>query len=97
MIDLGTETVLSLNQAAKAAPGRPHLATIWRWAQRGVKGVKLETIVVGGRRFTSSEAIERFIARTTAAANGEPAPIRTPRQRQRAIAAAEAALARDGI
>lgn len=96
-IDIGTENPLSLTEAAKVAPGRPHLATVWRWCQRGVRGVKLETIVVGGRRFTTTEALERFIARTTAAANGEPAPIRTPRQRQRAIAAAEAALAADGI
>lgn len=65
-IEIGTETVLSLTEAAKIAPGRPHLATIWRWCQRGVRGVKLETIVVGGRRFTTTEALERFIARTKA-------------------------------
>ncbi|HWB11540.1 MAG TPA: DUF1580 domain-containing protein [Pirellulales bacterium] len=96
-IDIGTETPLSLTEAAKFAPGRPHLATVWRWCQRGVRGIKLETIVVGGRRFTTVEALERFITRTTAAANREPASVRTPRQRQRAIEAAEAALARDGI
>jgi hypothetical protein len=49
----------------------------------------LESIVCAGRRYTSVEAIERFVAATTAAANGERPPIRTPRQRQRAIEAAE--------
>ena len=30
----------------------------------GIKGgIKLETILVGGKRFTSVEAIERFVAR----------------------------------
>lgn len=36
--------------------------TAWRWALRGVRGVKLESFVVGGRRFTSREACQRFLA-----------------------------------
>jgi len=51
-------------------PGQPHLSTLWRWYRRGVRGVRLETVVVGGRRFTSRAAIERFIERTTVARDG---------------------------
>jgi len=44
-------------------------------------------------RVTSTEAIERFITATTAAAAGPPVPIRTARQPERDIARAEAELA----
>jgi len=74
MIDINVEHTLPLNEAAKVVPGRPHTATIWRWWRRGVKGVKLETVVVGGRRFTSVEAIQRFIASLS-----DPQPHHAPR------------------
>ena len=35
---------MNLTEAAELIPGRPHLSTIHRWAQHGVKGVKLETL-----------------------------------------------------
>lgn len=60
---LTDERMRPLAKAAREVPGQPHIATIVRWATRGVKGVKLETIMVGGRRFTSVEAIARFIER----------------------------------
>lgn len=65
MIDLNTETVLSLADAAKVLPkrraGKPtHVATVYRWAQRGCRGVVLETIRVGCTRCTSREALQRF-------------------------------------
>jgi hypothetical protein len=79
------ETLVSLTEASKILPGRPCCSSLWRWYARGVRGVRLETLVVAGRRFTSREAIERFVAATTAAANGDPPPVRTPRQREQAI------------
>lgn len=72
MIDITTETPLSLADAAKILPGRPHLSTVWRFATRGVRGVRLESFMSGGRRFTSVEEIHRFIAATTAAAGIQP-------------------------
>ncbi len=71
------EHLMSFSAAAKSLPGRPNIATLWRWRTHGVRGVKLETILVGGRRYTSQEALERFSERITAAANGEPSPHRT--------------------
>lgn len=65
MIDLPNERVLSLTAAAKTLPERragkrPHVATLYRWAQRGLRGVQLETIQIGGTLCTSMEAMQRF-------------------------------------
>ena len=58
------EKVVSFTEAAKALPvinGRKiHPSALWRWARKGVKGVRLETRRLGGRFVTSMEAIERF-------------------------------------
>ena len=97
MIDLNEEQMLTLTQATAELPGRPHIPTIWRWHARGLHGVKLETIVIGGRRFTSREALQRFAERTTAAAGGTSAPARTSKQRTKAIAAADETLKQAGI
>lgn len=43
-------------------------ATVWRWVKRGVRGVKLEAVKVGGHWRVSQAAIDRFTAATTAAA-----------------------------
>lgn len=37
--------------------------TAWRWALRGVGGIKLESIKIGGTRYTSREACQRFLER----------------------------------
>jgi hypothetical protein len=97
MLDLSSETAIAVNKSPAHIPGRPHVSTVWRWVLVGVRGIKLETFVVGCQRFTTKQAIERFIAATTARANGEPAPTRTPRQRVRAIEAAERELRKAGI
>jgi hypothetical protein len=97
MIDLQSESVVSLTAAAKSLPSRPHIATVYRWFQHGVRGIRLETVLLGGRRFTSHEALQRFTERLTAAAAGEPVPARTLKQREAAMQRAEAELAKAGI
>ncbi len=67
MVDLSLETPLTLRQAAQQAPGQPHVSTVNRWWRRGVRGVRLETCLVGGKRFTTRESLARFFAATTAA------------------------------
>jgi hypothetical protein len=42
---------------------RMHIRTAYRHALEGVRGIKLETVQIGGRLFTSREAIARFAAR----------------------------------
>jgi hypothetical protein len=68
-IDCLTESTFSLTEAARRLPrlrkGRPvHVSTLWRWATRGLRGVRLETTMVGGARVTSLAALEAFFNAT---------------------------------
>jgi hypothetical protein len=67
MIDIEKEHLLLLSEAHEAVPGRPHVSTLIRWWRRGLKGKKLETVLIGGRRFTSAEALRRFFVATNQA------------------------------
>jgi hypothetical protein len=89
-----SETRLTLSQLARAQG--VNTATTWRWALKGVRGVKLESLAIGGRRITSQEAFERFIASTNPQATATP-PAQTPHQRRKSIADAERVLAKAGI
>ncbi len=81
-IDVRQEQPLSFNQAAQYLPerSRPHSSTWWRWWRHGVRGVRLETVLIGGRRYTTAEAVQRFVSALTAGACGVQSP---PRQQQR--------------
>jgi regulator of protease activity HflC (stomatin/prohibitin superfamily) len=92
-IDLSAESLLTLRQAAKSLPGKLHVATLHRWRLRGVRGVKLESILVGGIRYTSEEALQRFADALTAQTDGHTSPaVRSQKQRASAIARAEREL-----
>ena len=41
------------------------ISAAYRWCQRGLRGVKLETIRVGGALITSREAVQRFANQLT--------------------------------
>lgn len=74
MIELATETVVSLTQATNHLPRRrggkkPHASTLYRWAKNG-----LETIRVGGTLCTSVEALQRFCERLTAGEQSDQQP-----------------------
>lgn len=92
MIDLDTERLVPIAKAATHIPGRPHISAIYRWMQRTED--PLETVLVGGRRFTSVEAIHRFIKQSSAP---EPAARSISARRQREIAAAEKRLDQAGV
>ena len=96
-MDIKGEALLTFIEAAAFLPRRPNLSTLHRWRLRGVRGVRLETCLIGGRRFTSKEALDRFSAAATAAADGEAPPARTPRQRDAAVRAADNELDKAGI
>lgn len=104
MIDISSEQVVTLATSTKFLPkrrkgARPNVATLYRWAQTGVRGIRLETLMVGGTRCTSMEALQRFFDAITAAC--EPTtPSIAPRHttaRRRQIEAAEKRLAQAGI
>ena len=74
MIDVALEDVVSLTDAAKLLPKRrggkrPHVATLYRWASGGCRGVVLETIQVGGTLCTSRQALQRFFEALTVGAS----------------------------
>ena len=105
-IDIRSEEIFSLTAATKLpcfrnrrGGKRINVSTIWRWATVGVRGVKLETIMAGGSRATSLEAVERFFETLTLQAEPQaisPAQHQT-RQRKKQIKLAEQRLTKAGI
>jgi hypothetical protein len=63
-IDPLSEEVFSLKRATRRVrrDDRPvHISTMVRWATTGLRGVRLETAMVGGVRVTSDAALRRFL------------------------------------
>lgn len=88
-IDWSKERVLTFKEAAASLPqlrGRKvHVGTVYRWSSRGLRGVRLETIRIGGTVCTSREALQRFFARLSGDAVTEPRPSVAQEMVQRAL------------
>ena len=81
MADLLDEDLVPFAHAIRSLPGRPHISTGYRFiSARGCRGVVLETILVGGRRYTSRQALRRFVAAVTDSANWRSMPTPTSPQ-----------------
>jgi len=93
VIDYDREHLIALRDVPRHTPGRPHVATVYRWTMHPKH--PLETVKVGGRVYTSIEAIRRFIAVCSGAM--PEAPSKPTRQRAAAIKRAERRLAAAGI
>ena len=79
MIDPFKETMLPLAKAARKIPGRTvSPQTIYRWCSTGIDGIKLETLVIGGRMQTSLESLTRFFAAVTEAKQSAQFPNSDP-------------------
>jgi hypothetical protein len=67
-IDTFSETIISIADAAKhvgkISGKNRNRSVIFRWISRGVSGVKLEAIRIGGEIFTSKEALNDFLNRS---------------------------------
>ena len=50
----------------KVTGRRPSQPTLFRWIGKGIKGVRLQAWLLGGRRMTSIAAVNAFIAETNA-------------------------------
>jgi hypothetical protein len=64
------EELFALRDAAKFLPLRrcgkqAHPVTLTRWAARGLRGVKLEVLRIGGTLYTTKEALQRFFEALT--------------------------------
>ena len=64
-IDLQRETPITLRDVARYVPTRRgrkiHYSTVFRWVTRGARGRVLASVLVGGVRFTTVEALQRFL------------------------------------
>jgi len=79
---LNRETLYPLTQAVEKATGRkPHLSTVIRWTTRGSAGIRLESVMLGGRRLTSEDAVLRFTEAVTRAKAATVDPIVSPQRR----------------
>jgi hypothetical protein len=105
-INMAAETIFPLAQLPDRYPlagkggKKLHRATAFRWAQRGVRGVRLETARVGGTLYTSNEAVERFVERLSADPSDRPAtaaPSGPSPARQRDLDRANRELDRLGV
>ena len=72
MIDTRTESLLTLVQLSELV--RKHVTTVYRWTTTGCRGVTLETLQIGGTRFTSHEALQRFSASLTCGRGAPKSP-----------------------
>lgn len=96
-IDINTETLVRLSEAPQYMPIKPHRNTLERWWRSGCRGVQLETVLLGGFRYTSVQAIDRFFAAINAAAPGAGSQAFIDRERQARIAAADKILDDAGV
>lgn len=86
-IDIESESVFPLTRVPDSCPFLRHVSykTIFGWTRTGARGVLLESFLLGGCRYTSIEAVERFIAASNPGPDGKSfTPTRRRREKERA-------------
>ncbi|WP_391483997.1 DUF1580 domain-containing protein [Aeoliella mucimassa] len=86
--------MLSVGQAQLVFATLPSKPTLWRWLLKGTRGVAIESVFIGGRRFTSREACSRFINATSAP---KPSQKRPASEQREAVRVAQSILDQFGI
>jgi hypothetical protein len=75
-----TADLVPLQRVPAMLPGRPHRSTVFRWAQRGCRGVRLRTVSVGRTKCTTEAWLWEFFEQIAAArADQTPCPRATGR------------------
>ncbi|MFM2217330.1 MAG: hypothetical protein RL240_1648 [Planctomycetota bacterium] len=63
---MSPKSSVPLVEAVEKVTGyRPHVQTCRRWVKRGVQGIRLDAKYIGGRYYTTLEAVQAFIDATT--------------------------------
>jgi len=62
--------LVGMNEVQQYLPVPKSIGTVWNWVYHGVRGYKLPTRLVGGRRYTTPGDISAFLEQVTRAANG---------------------------
>ena len=95
MINVAEEDLIAICDVPKQLPRRAsgrrvHVSAVYRWISRGVRGVCLEAIKIGGTTYTSVEALQAF-AQHRSRADRPPSPsVARKRQMNRAEREAQA-------
>jgi len=88
------ETLIPIKEAGKHFPVLVSQPCIERSIRVGTRGMRLETILIARRRYTSKEAIRRFIERTQNVGDPINHPEPEPRYKKRSKAELEKARIR---
>jgi hypothetical protein len=104
MIDITAEDTFPLRSAPGKLPSgrngqKIHPSTLFRWCSVGIRGVRLETIAIGGMRCSSLPALQRFFERLELARQGGCSPqsmTRSQARRKRESRTAAEKLAKMG-
>jgi len=99
-IDITSERLIATNKVppwleARGAD-RCSLCTVFRWMEQKPGRPSLESIRIGGRTYTSEQALIRFFEARSANRGGQPTQ-RTETQKSKSLARAEAELAAAGV
>lgn len=87
-LDVTSGDFIAVNDVPAILPGRPHVASVWRWIHRGSHGIRLRAVKIGGRRYVSKADLNAFVAAVTSAADGEtdkPTTTEATRERRRRV------------
>lgn len=76
--------LLTIREVAKSLPTKPHIATIWRWIQRGIKGHRLQVTRIGGRTLVSRADLDAFLQKLNGQAATKPSASREKSKRDAA-------------
>jgi len=90
MIDITSANIIPLCEVPNHLPTRPngkkiHISAVYRWISRGVRGICLEVIRIGGRTYTSTEALQQFADRQTKSGQQTSENQNTTKSRQKQI------------
>jgi len=99
MIPIHEENLLPIREVPAELPARHngkrvHPSTVYRWTKIGVRGIRLECVGIGGRTYTSIEAIQRFGECLGEGVRANAPLLHTGRSRKREIIRAEERLAK---
>ncbi len=67
MIDIRSHKLIALSKAARSCPpsGRSvHPHTLYRWHKYGRRGIRLECVMIGGKLYTTEDALFDFLELT---------------------------------
>lgn len=59
-IDAFTDELIAMRHVPEMLTERVHAGTVHNWWRHGIGGVKLETIKIGRKRFTTKAALAEF-------------------------------------